>query len=213
MFQERIRVHPLADVVAVDIDGTIADYHKHFKWFAELYLRRELPLNWDGVYKFHEALGLPIELYRDIKLAYRQGGLKRSLPMFQASPQTISRIRQDGYQVWICTTRPYLRLDNIDKDTQFWLDHNNIHYDGVLFGEDKYEDLVDIVGKERILCVFDDLPEQVQRAARLGLNVAMRTGPHNEWAQELGVPHVVNNSFEMYEFFRKCKESKESSNE
>lgn len=175
-----VRVHPLAPVVGLDIDGTLADYYGHFKWFAELYLQKSISVDWSKTEEFSEALGLEKEVYRDIKLAYRQGGMKRSLPpLFSSLAEQIQDLRKSGIQVWICTTRPWQRLDNIDPDTQFWLNRNVGRVDGVIYGEEKYEDLIDIVGRDRIVGIFDDLVPNVLEARSLGLNAGLVWGSHN----------------------------------
>lgn len=178
------RVHPLAPVLALDIDGTLADYYEHFRWFASLYLQRPVECHWDYTdsMEFSEALGLGKEEYRQIKLAYRQGGMKRSIPVLGGELEGfIQDIRENfGVQVWIATTRPWQRLDNIDPDTQFWLNRNAGRVDGVIYGEDKYQDLIDIVGRGRIVGIVDDLPENVVMAKSLGLRAMIRAGGHNE---------------------------------
>lgn len=173
-------------VVALDIDGSMAEYHSHFKWFAELYLGRELTLDWDPKFKgsFSRALHITKPTYREIKLAYRQGGMKRSLPARPYAAELTRLIRKAGAQVWICTTRPYLRLDNIDPDTRHWIKRNGLQWDHVIYGDKKYRDLVSQVGRERIVAVYDDLPEQVTSAARLGLAPVLADGPHNAWFTE-----------------------------
>lgn len=194
-----MRVHPLAPVLALDVDGTIADYYAHFKWFAEMYLQKDLSVDWTGTEQFNEALGIDLSVYRQIKLAYRQGGMKRSIPALDPQlSSVIPLIRSHlGVQIWICTTRPWQRLDNIDPDTQFWLNRNIGRVDGVIYGEDKYEDLVDLVGKGRILGVVDDLPENIRKAASIGLRSAIYAGDHNEgWRSEIspGVTSVVRSA-------------------
>lgn len=178
-----MRLHPLAPVVALDIDGTLADYYNHFEWFANLYMqpKSEIKANWDFTEgdEFSEALNLDKNKYRDIKLAYRQGGMKRSLPVFAGAAQMIHNLRSDGIQVWICTTRPWQRLDNIDPDTQFWLNRTVGKVDGVIYGEDKYLDLIDIVGRDRILAVADDIPANIVSAESLGLTAFLAEGEHN----------------------------------
>lgn len=214
MWQPRPRVHPHAPVVALDIDGTLGDYHTHFTRFAEQYLQRRLHAVWDPAHEgeFSEALGLDKATYRDIKLAYRQGGMKRSLPMFYGSDEMVRAIRDQNYQVWICTTRPWLRLDNIDKDTAFWLEHNGIQFDGVLFGEEKYEDLVDIVGVDRVVCAVDDLPEQVVKADMLGINVALRSGDHNLYWEPNPPVAIVRNQLDLMDFVFKAIKRFEENN-
>lgn len=179
-----LRLHPLAPVVALDIDGTLGGYHDHFCWFASMYLQEMVDPVWKPEHKgeFSEALGLDKHVYRDIKLAYRQGGMKRSLPPYEGVRELVSRMRDYyGIQVWVTTTRPWNRLDNIDPDTQFWIDRNLGRVDGVIYGEDKYLDLLDIVGPGRIVGVVDDLPENIARAREIGLRAILRSGPHNDW--------------------------------
>lgn len=166
-------------VVALDIDGTLGDYHKHFLWFAERWLGRSMPhpdeIN-PGM-RLSTFMGVPHREYRECKLAYRQGGLKRWMPCYPFASELTHEIRTAGAQVWICTSRPYMRLDNIDPDTQEWLRRNNIQYDAVIYEgiheeEDtnsKYYDLVDQAGLQRIIAVADDLPEQLQDAQRQGI--------------------------------------------
>ena len=159
-----IRVHPKAPVIACDLDGTLGAYHEHFvRFLREIYFPYSFNNNksvpdrpwWKNEYngEFSDALGLDKRTYRDAKLAFRQGGMKRCMPQLGKTDtkDIIQSIRDGGVQVWIATTRPWMRLDNVDPDTQFWLDHNVGRVDGVIYGEDKYADLVDIVGHDRIL--------------------------------------------------------------
>lgn len=183
-----MRVHALAPVVAVDLDGTSGDYHRHFRWFLETiyYPGQEFPTYWaaKGVNgEFSEALRMNKWEYRDAKLAYRQGGLKRCLPTFPQDDlkAEIGYIRSLGIQVWVTTNRPWMRLDNIDGDTMYWINTQMGEVDGVIFSQDKYEDLIDHVGAERILGVFDDLPENIEAAQKLGLRACIRRGDHNQW--------------------------------
>jgi hypothetical protein len=190
-----VRVHPLAPVVGIDIDGTLGDHHRHFVWFINriYWPHHNVPIeaNWrDAEGEFDKALGLEKEPYRAAKLAYRMGGLKRCMPIMKvdlhngghtAVRSEIQYIRSQGVQVWICTTRPWLSMTTMDPDTQYWLDDNVGEVDGLIYGEDKYLDLIDIVGKDRILGVVDDLPENITRAQELGLRTAMRIMPHNNY--------------------------------
>lgn len=182
-----------APIVALDIDGTLGDYHSHFLWFAEQWLGMPMPSASDlnpGL-RLSDFMGIPHELYRQCKLAYRQGGLKRWMPCFDYAPELTVKIREAGAQVWICTTRPYMRLDNIDPDTREWLRRNHIEYDAVIFEgvleggnpATKYQDLVSQVGAGRIVAAIDDLPEQVDDAYKRGIRkVYIRDQPYNRAA-------------------------------
>lgn len=169
-------------VAAVDIDGTLSDYHGWFLRFAELYLGKPMPdprENTDGV-PLYKWMRVSKTTYREVKLAYRQGGMKRSMPCYPGSAELCRDLRKMGVEVWICTTRPYLRLDNIDPDTRHWLRRNKIQYDGVIFGHNKYRDLAKLVGSDRVVAVMDDLPELLDQARQVGAGVPiLRDQPYN----------------------------------
>jgi len=170
-------------VVALDIDGTLGDYHGHFLRFAEGYIGREMPpaniIN-PGL-PLWKHMRVSRNTYRACKLAYRQGGLKRSMPAYPFASELTRKLRRAGAEVWICTTRPYLRLDNIDPDTREWLRRNRIQYDAVIFGEAKYRELVRQVGIHRVVAVADDLPEQIGNAKQIGIShIYLMDQPYNQ---------------------------------
>lgn len=175
---------PLLPIIALDVDGTLGRYHEHFTTFASGYLQRPLPMGYRGEQKFWQYLGLGLEEYRQIKLAYRQGGLKRTMPpqrdLFYF--QQWLRETRGAMEIWIATTRPYLRLDNIDPDTRFWLDHYGIPYDGLIYGDDKYHQLRRLVAPERVVAVLDDEPEQYDIAnALFNYEAMLMRGPANDY--------------------------------
>lgn len=179
--------HPLAPIVALDIDGTTGDYHSHLVKFAEQWTGRKIEFNPDPKQKFNfcRELGMSKHNYRLMKVAYRAGGTKRSMPVFTGAGELTKQLRRWGIQVWICTTRPYQKFDNVDPDTREFLRRNHMSWDHILYGDYKYRDLVKIVGKDRILAVVDDLPEQIVRARKLGLPAIIRQGRHNEhWLKQ-----------------------------
>jgi hypothetical protein len=141
--------------------------------------------------RLSEFMGIPHHVYQECKLAYRQGGIKRFMPVYEYAAELTRRIRTAGVQVWICTSRPYMRLDNIDPDTREWLRRNNIEYDAVIFegvdGESKYHDLVSQVPASRIIAAVDDLPEMVRDAFRNGIRpVYLRDQPYNREPSGVG---------------------------
>lgn len=170
-------------VFALDIDGTLGDYHGHFLRFAEGWAGRKMPDPNDinpGL-PLHQFMRMAKRTYRECKLAYRQGGLKRSMPAYPHARQLTVNLRALSAEVWICTTRPYLRLDNIDPDTRHWLRRHGIQYDGVLFGENKYRELLRRVPAGRVVAVLDDLYEMVLQASNLGLPAILRDQPYNRF--------------------------------
>lgn len=163
-------------VVAVDIDGTLADYHQHLLEFADKYLYTyawEDPVSrplYDGSEPFRDWFcrhyDVDVRTFRDIKLAYRSGAQKRTAPAFEGVTELVARLRTVA-EVYITTTRPYMRLDNIDPDTRFWLDKHQVEFDGLLYDEKKYRTLARIVDSERVVAVLEDQPDQYDMAAEV----------------------------------------------
>jgi FMN phosphatase YigB (HAD superfamily) len=193
--EDKFRTGDGKPVIALDIDGTLGDYHRHFLWFAERWLGQPMPsaIDINPGNRLSTFMGVTHHVYRECKLAYRQGGLKRFMPVYPYASELTKEIREAGAEVWICTTRPYLRLDNIDPDTREWLRRNEIQYDAVIFESlpdtegylksDKYSELVRQVGKERVVAAVDDLPYQIEKALACGiLNVYIRDQPYNKEA-------------------------------
>lgn len=161
----------LKPVVAVDIDGTLGDYHGHLHEFAAGYLGRgrDLGVPYDGSEPhrdwFCRAFKVDVRTFRDIKLAYRQGAQKRTMPVFPGAAELCNAIRVTGAELWLTTTRPYLRLDNVDPDTRAWLARQQIFFDHMVYDDKKYPVLAGLVAPERVVAVLDDLPEQYAAAA------------------------------------------------
>ena len=176
-------------MIGLDLDGTSGDHHGHFTRFAELWTGKKMPPvdEFTGGVHFSKHLGISRETYNRIKLAYRQGGMKRSMPVYEGIGDFTRYVRSRGVQVWICTTRPYLNLSNIEPDTRHWVrERARIQYDGLLYGPHKYRDLVKQVGRDRVLVVYDDLPKMIEQALDLGLRAAMRTQPYNNYFNRSG---------------------------
>jgi len=173
-------------VVGLDIDGTLGDYHGHFLRFAAEWLGRAMPhpreIN-PGM-PLSEFMGIPHEQYRTIKLAYRQGGLKRSMPAYDGARELTAALAAAGCRIWLCTTRPYNKLDNVDPDTREWLDRNSIRYHRVLWDDNeglgKYPELIRQVGLGSIVAVADDLVAQLRQARAEGIaKCYLRSQPYN----------------------------------
>lgn len=158
-------------IVAVDIDGTLGDYHEHFlKFAADYFGLSPTPALYDGSERFRDwasrLMGITEAGWHEVKLAYRQGGLKRTMPLYPGAAELCSQIRAEGAELWLTTTRPYLRLDNVDPDTREWLRRNGIVFDGLLYDRDKYERLAGSVDPSRVVAVVDDLAKQYDAACK-----------------------------------------------
>lgn len=166
-------------IVAIDIDGTLGNYHRHLLNFAEDWLGVERETWVEDPYRggdgdigdnfgdwFCNTYDESRETYRNIKLAFRQGGMKRTMPAF-ANASNLTTILSPMCEVWLTTTRPYMRLDSVDPDTREWLSRNQINYDHLMYDDNKYERLSQLVSPFRVIAVLDDLPEMYDVAAKV----------------------------------------------
>jgi hypothetical protein len=158
-------------VVAIDIDGTMGMYHRHFLVYAANYLGRRFQDHYVGSQPFKEWFcsnyNVGTDVWHDIKLAYRQGSLKRTMPVYSDARFLCENIKAQGAELWVTTTRPYIRHDNIDPDTREWLSRNLIPFDYLIYDGNKYQKLAALVGTERVAAVLDDLIEEIDIAAKL----------------------------------------------
>lgn len=171
-------------VVAIDIDGTLGDYHGHFIAFAARWLDvLVLPVGvdtYDGSVPFRqwfgEAFGVDETTFRTIQLSYRQGGMKRSMPIYSGARGLVNSLHSQGVEVWMTTTRPHDRYDRVDPDTREWLRRHGFNYDGLLFSGRKMEELAERVDPERVCFVLDDLQRTLITAEQLfpGAGVVLR---------------------------------------
>lgn len=182
-------------VAALDIDGTLAEYHGWFGRMACGYWNKPYPVTpWRGYGEFEDYLGLSKAQYREAKMAYRQGGYKRTQPIDHHALDLVRAIRGCEAELWITTTRPWKRLDNIDPDTQWWLEVHGISYDHLLYDDDKYGVLADRVGKERVAFILEDLPEQYERAVEIygwGVPVMISRNHNQHWRSHLSSANAV----------------------
>lgn len=170
----------LRPIIGLDVDGTFARYHEHFERFFREWSGKPTPgTGYKGEESFASYLGTSKATYRQAKLAYRLGGWKRSMPVYDGASEMVRAWRAVGAEVAICTTRPFLSLEAVEKDTHHFLRRNGIQHDYVIHGERKYLDLARF-GTSRIAFVADDLQEMVLQAHSVGIPALLRSQPYNE---------------------------------
>jgi hypothetical protein len=178
-------------IVALDYDGTLVAYHYHFTEFASQWVGRELPHGYDGSVPFFKHLGVSKDTYRRIKLAYRRGSLKRSVPAFGGAAELTRQVRLRKARVVICTTRPFLSMEDIEADTVHNAKRHSIQFDYMISGEHKYRELKRLVDPSRIVMVLEDQDDMLAQALRLSLPAVRILRRHNE-ESALEMEHEVD---------------------
>lgn len=184
-------IGPERPIVALDIDGTLGEYYEHFLIFARAWSgKHSISTSYDGSMPINKWCGMSKTVYRECKMAYRRGGLKRSMPVYSGARELTVAVRKRGALVYICTTRPFKSLETVEPDTLHWLRRNGIQYDYIIQGERKYHELA-LGGKRRVVMVLEDLDEMLLQATSLGLPAVRRVNGHN-LNSTLAVPAEVH---------------------
>ncbi len=95
-------------IVVWDIDGTLGAYHWAFTEFVRRYWNLDVNPHtdpWYGEGEFEDYLGLTKERYRQAKLAYRLGGNKRWLPIYQGAQEAMTLSATGGRDPDLSTSR------------------------------------------------------------------------------------------------------------
>jgi len=190
-------------IVAVDIDGTTADYYRHFftfagGWLGVVDLGAGLSTVENWVHNYHgdisiaEFMGLDKRTYRQIKLAYRQGGMKRSMPLMPFAKELFLLLRELDTEIWVTTTRPYLQLGNVDDDTREWLQRNELPYDYIVYDDHKYQRLSEQVDPARVVAVLEDQHDDWMDAALCNLKPVMVRTRYNYLDQGMRAIGMTN---------------------
>lgn len=167
------------DCVVIDIDNVLCDYiggicdwlpsqfmDGHQSDASPALLARIAKIKNDGSYVNAQSLGIPDDAWQKIKHTFRVGGFKRTLPVFQDVYTFLYRMRADGYQIVLLTSRPIDRYPNIFTDTIFWLNRNHLPYDFVWWAHDKAERIAQVDGfKQHIKFAVDDDVKYVMQFA------------------------------------------------
>lgn len=166
-------------VVAIDIDGVLADYPRSFLDFINQELGTQFTIAQVTSYDIYGCLGIPPEVGLPIKNKYRETGQKRFIPVLPGAKEFLQRLREAGFTIVLITARPYEQYSRIYADTLEWLARNELPYDYLVFHEKKEEYLIDMVGKDAIRFFVDDVAGNANSVSRLGVPCYLVTRPYN----------------------------------
>lgn len=162
-------------VVALDIDGVLADYPNCFyNWIV----RRNNLMQFGGTYQypFNPDTLDPIQafhgMYSPVEMAalkdeYRQSGWKRHLPVIAGAVQFTHALRAKGYSIVLVTARPYKQYSRLFADTMVWLNENDFAFDAILWADNKECRLAEEF--TQVAAFIDDDPANTERTAASGI--------------------------------------------
>jgi 5'(3')-deoxyribonucleotidase len=134
-----------------------------------------------------DKLGIDRDNYQKLKEVkdklYLEGNLFRTLPLLENdSPDLTNYLKENGYKIYFITARD--RHPIIVKDTIYWLENNNFHFDDVFFSDEKHF----ICDKLDIQTMVEDHPQEILPCLSKGINVIAMS---QEWNAGLDLSTAV----------------------
>lgn len=132
-------------ILAVDIDGVLADWFGGLLLYAEHHYERAFhPECLDNHHiSAVKTYGISKTDEEELKAGFIESGGYLTLESL-GGESTLRRAKDNGYKVLILTSRPEKRHRRAYGDTIGWLHHRNVAYDLVFFGANK----TDVVAEE-----------------------------------------------------------------
>ena len=182
------------NVIAIDIDGVLADYPDYFiEWY-----NLDHGTRYEDLHNMRRNIG--VDKYEDAKDEYRQSGVKRWMwPMPDASSFT-KKIKELGLDIVLLSSRPYKTYSRIFADTLYWLNNNDIKYDTILWDEEKDLKLVKMIPKVKV--VIEDDIKYADDISQLDVPVILLNSTYNTGFGNEKIIRV-NDLIEAYEQIEK----------
>lgn len=179
-------------VCALDIDGVLNYYPQ--TWVD--YLNRQLNANFRDLNEAKRVI--PYKTYKDLKWRYRESGEKAKLEIRAGAKEVMEELHRRGYQILLLTSRPFKEHKTLFKQTVDWLTEGRLPYDGIIFGEEKYIEVLTQAPNLRFL--VDDHHYYAQSVAQWGYQTFLINTPYNDGAATLPNVHRIDKLEEIFDY-------------
>jgi len=119
-------------VCGIDLDGVLSDYPNCWMKFVN----ETRSKNFNNLFEMKQTLSYWD--YKELKQQYRNSGYKEFIAAKPYAKEFARILKENDYKIIILTARPFQEYKNLSKITTKWLEINNIEYDSVISGKDKY---------------------------------------------------------------------------
>ena len=178
------------NVIAVDIDGVLADYPKSFIKFIEKNTGKNLSHIKNVDYNLYDLLSDEIgyDTIRKLKHQYRETGEKRFIGVVEGAKEGMLKLKEFGFTIVLLSARPYKQYPRIFSDTIEWLKSNGFVYDAILWDEKKEEKIIQEFPKMKF--IIEDNISCVNRVSREGYKSFLLDCTYNQGTTEKNVIRV-----------------------
>ena len=133
----------MARYISLDIDGTVADYPRH--WLQ--YLNTKLESSFSKTSEARQSLG--VRMYEKLKSEWRNGP-EYEIPIREEMKTLTSKVYSEGFDIVISTRRPLEKFPNMQDQISRWLLKNDLPQECV-----QKKTLENFV-RFKVLCHIDD---------------------------------------------------------
>lgn len=193
--------------IGIDLDGVIYDFMNDFRHFMMTHEKvhpDQLPVppnTWD----FHEEWGMTYRDYLEkMGEAAIKGWIFTSGNVLPGAREGLESLRNAGFQIIIMTARELstnpLHMNIIARNTEQWLQNNNIPHDELIIANNKTH--------HNVATLFDDSIYNVESVIRTGRSAFIFDQPWNrqapysrvhDWHQVLEECNRIKEAFNLYE--------------
>jgi dimeric dUTPase (all-alpha-NTP-PPase superfamily) len=177
-------------LLAVDIDGVLADYvtgYSDYLFSQNMIMGR---LENQSSYNIAEAYGISKDVEEKAKRDFQESGGFRWLPVYSGAEATLKWARELGYKIALVSARPYLEMRRIHADTIFWLHNNNIPYDAIYWGKDKADIIFSNLYPIKPTWFIEDRDKHAIELANENIPVLLLDKPYNQGVKHKNIIRV-----------------------
>lgn len=178
-------------ICAIDIDGVLNYYPD--TWVD--YINSSLNTSFKTLNEAKE--GIPYKQYKDLKWQYRECGIKAQLKVREGAKELLDELKRRGYQILIITSRPFDSHKSLFKQTVDWLQNGELQYDGIIFGKEKYVEVLTKVPNIRFL--IDDHLYYCNSVSKWGYDTFLVNTIYN-LGKTLDKVHRINSLLEVLNY-------------
>jgi uncharacterized HAD superfamily protein len=144
-------------ILAVDIDGVIADWFGGLLLYAEQHFEREF--HREMLDNHHISAVKAFDLTKadeeELKSGFIESGGYRSL-LSLGGQESLCKAKSHGYKILLLTSRPERRHRRIHGDTIDWLHSSGYQYDLIFFGFNKTDVIAEEIEPGKITYLVED---------------------------------------------------------
>lgn len=180
-------------ICAIDIDGCLNYYPDPWVEF----LNKKLCTKYKNLNETKRDI--PYQLYKDLKYEYRESGVKATLKSRAGASELTKKLKELGYTIMILTARPFDEHKTLFKQTVDFLNLRKIQYDGIIFGEKKYVEV--LMRAPNLRFMIEDHRYNANTVAKWGYPVFLVDNQYNQGSLQDKVIRISNLSEVLtYEF-------------